>query len=530
MSSQNIKGKKLWQGAVYISLAAILIKILSAIYRIPYQNIAGDVGFYVYQQIYPIYGVAIMLSTYGFPVIISKLISENAKERHSIIKNAFFSIAIISFISFIILYVSAPWLANVMGDEQLKLPLRTISFIFIIVPLLSVLRGLFQGDGEMLPTAVSQVVEQFSRVCAILLLTYFFISHGYGPYAAGTGAALGSIIGGFIGFLVLLIFYYKHQKNTARGLHDLRLSFTTINQIIFQGVMICFSSLILIMFQFVDSLTVLRLLTESGVVIDTAKVAKGVFDRGQPLIQMGTVITTSFALVVVPLIAKVSIEGRQDLIQKYSSIAFRISFLVGGAASVGLAVIIKPTNIMLFKDSTDSLVLAVMGLAIFFTSIFLTTSAILHGLNKIHVTVVHVFTGLFVKTILNIILIPSYGTLGAALATVIACAVCACFNVYTLRKIEALPRLSIPRAGKISFSLFAMALGTFFWKKCVYTIFEEITNSRLGNMFIALTSVAVGTVIFFSFLIATRLFTEEELEQIPKMRKLAVFMQSKKSK
>jgi polysaccharide transporter, PST family len=530
MSSQSLRGKKLWQGAVYLSLAAIIIKILSAIYRIPYQNIAGDVGFYVYQQIYPIYGVAIMLSTYGFPVIISKLISENDKEHHVIIKNAFLSLAIISFISFIFFYVSAPWLAIVMGDDQLKLPLRTISFIFIIVPLLSVLRGLFQGEGEMLPTAVSQVAEQLTRVCAILLLTYFFIINGYGPYAAGTGAALGSIIGGFVGFIVLLIFYYKYQKNTVRGLRLDHLSFTTIKQIIVQGVMVCFSSLILIMFQFVDSLTVLRFLTESGVVIDTAKVAKGVYDRGQPLIQMGTVITTSFALVVVPLIAKVSIEGRQDLIQKFSSLAFRISFLIGGAASVGLAVIIKPTNIMLFKDSTDSLVLAVMGLAIFFTSIFLTTSAVLHGLNKIHVTVVHVFTGLLVKSILNIILIPMYGTLGAAMATVIACAVCACFNIYTLRKIKALPKLSIPRAGKISFSLLAMAIGTFLWKKGVYIILEEVTSSRLGNTFIALTSVLIGTVLFLSFIIATRLFTEEELEQIPKMGKLAVFMQSKKSK
>ncbi|MCT8136375.1 oligosaccharide flippase family protein [Anaerobacillus sp. CMMVII] len=83
-----------------MSLAAIIIKILSAVYRIPYQNIAGDVGFYVYQQIYPIYGIAIMLSTYGFPVIISKLISEKVDDRQTVLKSALFSLTIVSIVAF----------------------------------------------------------------------------------------------------------------------------------------------------------------------------------------------------------------------------------------------------------------------------------------------------------------------------------------------------------------------------------------------------------------------------------------------
>ncbi|MCT8136376.1 polysaccharide biosynthesis protein [Anaerobacillus sp. CMMVII] len=416
-----------------------------------------------------------------------------------------------------------------MGDENLVIPLRTVAFIFVIIPLLSVLRGYFQGQEEMLPTAVSQVAEQLSRVVAILLFTYIFIINGYGPYAAGTGAALGSIIGGFIGFFVLFLFY-RRQRGTAKRHHRSKLSIGMVKTILFQGIMICVSSLILIIFQFVDSLTVLRILVENGTLMETAKIAKGVFDRGQPLIQMGTVITTSFSLVVVPLVAKVRMEGRQDLIQKYSSLSLRISLLIGGAASVGLAVIIEPTNIMLFKDSADSLVLAVMGLAIFFTSIFLTTSAVLHGLNKVHVTVFHVFIGFLVKWFLNIALIPGNGTLGAATATVFACAVCASLNVYTLRKLEALPKFSTKRGFKVVFSLVALAVGTFIWKTGSDSLLQIDLHNRLASMVIALTSVGIGTIIFLSMVLITRLFSEDELEQIPKLRRLAVFMQSKKSK
>ncbi|WP_161568234.1 putative polysaccharide biosynthesis protein [Anaerobacillus alkaliphilus] len=522
-----LKGKKLWQGAVYLSLAAIFIKVLSAIYRIPYQNIAGDIGFYVYQQIYPIYGVAIMLSTYGFPVIISKLLSERVYDRSVVLKNAFVGLSIISITAFILVYSQASRLAGIMGDEQLLLPLQTVSFIFIIIPLLSVLRGFFQGQEDMLPTAISQVTEQFSRVCVILLLTYVFIANGYGPYAAGTGAALGSIFGGIIGSVVLFIFYVR-QKQTPIQKKSTNLSMKVITKIVLQGILICFSSLILIVFQFIDSITVLRVLVENGVEMELAKVAKGVFDRGQPLIQMGTVITTSFSLVVVPLIAKVSIEGRKDLIKKYSSLAFRVSFLIGAAAAVGLAVIIEPTNAMLFKDDSDSIVLAVMGLAILFTSIFLTTSAILHGLNLVYVTVIHVMVGIIVKGFLNFFLIPSHGTLGAAIATVVACAVCAWLNYYKLRREDVLAKVSPSRTMKIITSLVAMGALTYIWKEGTYLIFSEDYAHRLGYAAVAVSSMTVGAVTFLFLVIVTRLFTEEELEHIPKIQKLAARLQLRK--
>jgi polysaccharide transporter, PST family len=324
------KGKNLWKGAVYLSLAAVFIKILSAVYRVPYQNIAGDVGFYVYQQVYPFYGIAIVLSTYGFPVIISKLICEGVNDRFRIVKTAFLSLFVVSFIVFLTIFINALPIAKVMGDELLELPLKAISFTFFIIPLLSVLRGYFQGQEDMLPTAMSQVIEQLTRVVVILLFTYFFISNGFGPYAAGLGAAIGSVVGGVFGCLALFLFY-RREPLTARQLHQKNKPFclTTVKIIFIQGTMICFSSLLLIIFQFIDSLTVLRILLENGIELELAKISKGVFDRGQPLVQMGTVITTSFSLVVVPLITKVSLEGRLDLIQKYSSLALRISCLVG---------------------------------------------------------------------------------------------------------------------------------------------------------------------------------------------------------
>ncbi|MED4871675.1 oligosaccharide flippase family protein, partial [Geobacillus stearothermophilus] len=70
-----------WKGAAALTAATLLTKLLSALYRIPYQNMVGDVGFYIYQQVYPIYGIVVALSLTGYPVAISKLIAERLAAR-----------------------------------------------------------------------------------------------------------------------------------------------------------------------------------------------------------------------------------------------------------------------------------------------------------------------------------------------------------------------------------------------------------------------------------------------------------------
>ena len=526
-------GKKLWQGALYLSLAAIFIKILSAAYRVPFQNIAGDVGFYVYQQVYPLYGIAIMLATFGFPVIISKLIAENNEATKQILVTAFLSLFLLSGSFFIVVFFSAPYVSYLIGDEGLQQPLRAIAFIFFVIPLLSVLRGYFQGNEEMLPTALSQVTEQFIRVVIILSLTYFYIANGYGPYAAGTGAAVGSVVGGLFGSAVLIYYYIKTKRNSNEavvqsGSH--RISLPLMKTIIVHGSFICFSSLILIFFQFVDSVTLLRLLLSYGIELEVAKASKGIYDRGQPLIQMGTVITTSFSLIVVPLISKFRLEQNKLLIQQYSRLAIKMSYIVGGAATIGLMIIIEPTNMMLFKDDNGSSALAILSISIVLASIFLTSASILHGLNKVSVTVVAVIIGILTKITLNLLLIPKLGLQGAAVATVCAILISAIVNVFTLKKVKVLAAPSFKKISRSFLALLILAIVTYSWQHGITSVLYTNTtlHERFISTIIALTSVCIGAVSYFFALIWLRLISSDELQHIPKLNKLAKYLKSNK--
>lgn len=195
----------LFQGAVILTIAGLLSKVLSAVYRVPFQNIVGDTGFYIYQQVYPFLGIAIMLGTTGFPVMVSKLLSEHGEENRRIITRvSLVYITLLSLVLFFCLYIGAGRIASLMADSQLILLIQMSAFVFLFLPLTVMLRGVFQSDGMMLPTAISQLVEQLIRVGVLLVLSFYFVRRGYSLYETGAGAVFSSIAGSAASLILLL--------------------------------------------------------------------------------------------------------------------------------------------------------------------------------------------------------------------------------------------------------------------------------------------------------------------------------------
>ena len=95
--------KTVMQGALLLSVASLIAKILSAVYRVPFQNMVGNTGFYVYQQIYPIYGIGMTFALSGLPMFISKLVAENetAEAKLTLVSRIFMILAGFSLILFL---------------------------------------------------------------------------------------------------------------------------------------------------------------------------------------------------------------------------------------------------------------------------------------------------------------------------------------------------------------------------------------------------------------------------------------------
>ncbi len=143
-------GKGMLKGALALSVAALIAKALSAGYRIPYQNMAGDLGYYVYQQVYPFYGLIVIVAMYGFPVVISRQVAEQQARGDDeavkrIVATSFYSLLLFSLLAMTLFAVLAPTIAVLIGDLNLVKLLRTVSLTFLLLPFLSVVRAITKG-------------------------------------------------------------------------------------------------------------------------------------------------------------------------------------------------------------------------------------------------------------------------------------------------------------------------------------------------------------------------------------------------
>jgi O-antigen/teichoic acid export membrane protein len=529
------QSKDLFKGAFILTIAALIIKILSAVYRIPFQNIVGDVGFYIYQQVYPFYGVAVVLATTGFPVVISKLFAElrgkgNFEGAQRLLVMSYIFLQLFGILCFTILYAGADRIALWMNDPKLAILLKVVSIVFLMFPFISVLRGYYQGSGNMVPTAVSQVGEQVMRVSTIILLSYLLVKKGYSLYLVGGGAMFGSITGSLISAFILFTFLWIRKEwkmftiNWASIRKDLFESGWIFKALFSQGLAICISGMLLIFIQMADSLNLYSLLVSSGVEKETAKGLKGIFDRGQPLIQLGTVVATSMSLSLVPLITSERLKKKPAFLHHKIQLAMKISFVIGVGATAGLSAIIRPTNMMLFENDLGSSMLGVLSIVIFFNTIISTMVAILQGLGNMTFPAVIIIAGLPIKYFLNQGLVPRFGTMGAAVASVITLALICIAVTVKFKKIVMRPIYSFRFFKTV---LFASLLMLLIVKVVLFaTSFLHILteSSRLFAAIQSITAVFIGGVVFMGIVIRGNVFQEEDIKLIPFGNKLALFL------
>ena len=537
MAERPDETHEFFRGALILSAAAILVKILSAAYRIPFQNIAGDIGFYIYQQVYPFYGVMLTISTIGFPVVISKLIAEqdSAKKGYTvqdILRTSSIILGALGIILFTGLFLGARWIAGIMGDPQLAGLLKIVAFSYLLMPFSSVLRGYFQGFNDMMPTASSQIGEQSIRVMTILFLSTLFVYKESSLYTVGEGAVFGSVTGGLASLFLLGVSLFRRggwRKNAwASGTRLNVRKFTRLSKtLIMEGIAFCITGLMLILFQFVDSLHLYSLLKETGLNEVDAKVWKGVYDRGQPLVQLGNVVANSFALALVPVIAGLAREKQEIFMLENIQLSIRVSAAIGIAAAAGLAVTMKPLNYMLYTDTKGTFALAVFSLSVFFTSLIMAKAAVLQSLGYSLLPVTLTFLGVGCKWLFDLVLVPAYRINGAALSTVLAFSVMALLFHIALKK-----RLGKPIYEKRKWLIILLAtVGMVAAVMGLNLVFQTFTTegTRWLAAIQALTGAGLGAAVYLTIVLRFELFSKEELALIPGGNKVQSLLLKKRS-
>ena len=526
--------KKFLKGAFILTLSSVFIKILSALYRIPYQNIVGDVGFYIYQQVYPFYSLILALGTYGFPVVIAKLLAE-ADEKNSrftrmeIMVASWAALGVFSLVSFLALSSYAGTIAGFMNDRRLEYSIKLVSVAFLYVPILSIAKGYFQSSGEMRPTAFSQVADQTIRVGFILVSCYSFYRFGLSPYETAEGAYKGSIAGGLAGCMVLAVYWLRQKRKRPVRFSSIRVKkfLPLTKKIIGQGLLFAVSSLVLVFIQFIDALFLYPLLTDSGHGVLEAKQLKGIFDRGQPLIQMATAAIISISLTMVPLVSKFNLERNRKMVRHFTELAFRLSLMLGLPAALGLFWLIEPVNIALFTDANGSAALRILVLSILFGSLVMTGMFILQSLNRSWVSCMVIAVGLAVKCCLMVLLVPDFSIMGAAISTTAAFVV---MNILLLMSIRRVLGKPVIRRETVSLTFFAAGCMSIMLAAELFAfgfLGKYIESSRLMSWAEVLAMVSTGAVLYIVIIIRNGLFTLEEIEMLPMGSKIKKILPNK---
>src|SRR5690625_808656 len=220
---------KILRGTVLLTGAAFLSKFLGMIYVIPFNEFVGSQGGALYYYAYNPYTILISISTVGIPLAVSKIVSKYNSLGYyetglKVFRASLLLTGITGFLAFVILYLSSGWLASrfiysdVHGNtvEDVKQVIQMVSFALLLIPGMSVVRGFFQGNQRMEPTAISQVVEQIIRIAFVLLSAFVIIKLFHGSVVLAVSFATFAALIGALASCIILFIFWKRKRQQLR--------------------------------------------------------------------------------------------------------------------------------------------------------------------------------------------------------------------------------------------------------------------------------------------------------------------------
>lgn len=498
------------RGTWVLTIASLFSELLSAVYRIPLQNIVGDRGYFIYQQVYPIYGIFSVLALTGLPVVLSKTFAQQAdpESKKKLLKWVFLILLGLAIIATAVIWMLSKSMARFMGDINLYPEIRTVSLAFLLIPFEVSLRGLFQSDLVMEPSAISQVIEQLVRIVLIIAAALMFSRQSIDLYQMGALANSGAFVGGLFAVVILFFTYLLRQAPITKKQSQPVIKLET--GLGLEIVLIIFFTGITIFYQFIDSFSMIRLLMSDGMALGPAEVAKGVFDRAQPLIQLGIVISLSFISTIMPQLKKGDdSQTRKNLIERL----VRVCTVIAVAETAGLVALMPDINTMLFTNTNGSVALAIYMCSIFFVSVInllvaVTSSDSRQNLAKLVLFII----SLIVKIGLNIVLVPAFHIAGAALATVMSELVILLGMLFIYRNQLGFLVLKWTFLGKAIWAGLLMSLSV---RAIEQLIVYYIPLNRLSSIFVNVVLIPIGIIIFVVLAVLLKLLKKQEWEILP---------------
>ena len=450
-------------GALVLAAAGAICRVLGLAFRIPLVNIIGNYGMGLYQMVWPIYALLLVISSAGIPVAISKLVARentegNHKESRRILKSSLCFLVIVGAVFAIALAALAIPIATLQGNPKVAKIYMAIAPSIFFVCLIAAFRGYFQGMQNMVPTAVSQVLEQFVKV--LIGISLAILLNPFGAEWAVFGAIVALTIAEFCTLVYQALKYRKSVK--ASGGEKVKASRKLAFKVLRASLPITGMAAIFPLILVADSLMVIRILQASGETNHTATQLFGISTGNvHTLINMPAVLGIAIATAVVPTVSSLLKQGKKEELNAKCALAIRLITLITLYFAVFYLIFANRVLGLLyfraFKDNAEHLALATRLLRIESAMIFLmglssVFAAMMQGAAKARFPLIALACGGAAKITLQLILLPTnVGIYAISLGNVLCFLIAAVLNCIFAMRVFSL-------RGKIWGSLWRVAL------------------------------------------------------------------------
>ena len=415
------------KGAIILIIFNLIGKVLGAVYRIPLAKIVGSVGMGQYQLTFPLYCLILTISTSGIPVAISKLVAEyNGQKRFNdskkILKTSILFLTVISFVGALIVVFGAKAISKMQGNPDAYICYYGIAPAILFVGVLSAFRGYFQGIFNMSPTAVSQVIEQVTKLFFGLIICYFLRND---VIKASAGATLAVTLSEVVA-LFYLVKKSKKELSIAR-IFKQKIAFKPIVKNVLP---IMATTLIMPIIKMVDSFLILNVV---GSYLTNATAYYGLYSGAvESIVSLPVSVCYAIAVTSIPIVSKAKKEN-EDLKKHFKKSIYLTVFTAIILSAVTLLFSNFSIN-LLYKGLSESErltagnMLKLSSLTVIFLPIMQTSIALINAIGKYKVSLFSGSVMAIVKIISSYLLLknPSINVYGAILSDILSYFV-ACF-------------------------------------------------------------------------------------------------------
>ncbi len=529
-------------GALILMLAGIVVKAVGAFFKIPLSNLIGDTAMGYFNTAYSVYSMCFLISTAGLPVAISRMIASSRAAGRTGEVEKIYRISLLLFLCIglagtAFLFFGADLLAAIPAEPQLGICLRAISPIMFFICLVACIRGYFQGHQNMIPTAVSQLIEVMGKLVLGLSGALLAAKKGLSPAAIAAWALGGITLGVVLSALFMTLSKALYdRKNKALSQGEKRRGTALAKELMGIAIPITVSSSILSLTSVIDSMLAVRRLNEAVVgtayfpissAVPVALTLCGAYmAKSVTLFNLTPTLIYPFAISIIPAISAARAKG--DTVGTKSTVdyTFRITSAISLPAAFGLGILARPIIDLLFTENhpvflrgdgvavysnaVAANMLSLLAAAIVFSGLVSVSGAVLQAGGFEQKSIFSTCFGVTAKAVSTYVLvgIPSIGLYGIPLSTLICYLVMFACNMFFLAKdMQYRPDF---RKMLLKPALCALACGV-----CAMVAFWGL-HPLLSPKLATVLSIAAGAAVYVLLLFRSRAVSEQDVLLLPK--------------